>query len=333
MAIKVRCQQCRKKISIDEAFAGGNCRCPYCKAITTVSVRSAVSRAARPDRPDTPTAVPDSQVLQIESAEAVPQAKPVRVQGIVTLVLSGFLALLLVAGVILIVKYVAMGESTTPKGPAGANGQVHKTNGNGAEIPTDDNGDGENLPPMPDPTNPFTVKGPNVAGMGITGPVVYVLDGSSGTRDLYDPIVAVVRYSILAMGLGEKFNVVVLNDEGFNPLGDRWITGGEAGDEKAKQFLADCQPEGETDLAGGIRRAMKANPKTIVVLTGKAVVGADELAKQAKQADVGIFTVMLDSPPDAVKVMEKLAADTSGQCRQFTSDDLVNLLSEASPLP
>jgi PHP family Zn ribbon phosphoesterase len=101
MAIKVRCQQCRRKISIDEAFAGGNCRCPYCKAITMVSVRSAVSRATRPDRPDTPTA----GVSQVPPVEAVPLAKPVRVQGIITLVLSVFVLLLLLAGVFLVVKF------------------------------------------------------------------------------------------------------------------------------------------------------------------------------------------------------------------------------------
>jgi len=325
MAIKVRCQRCRKKISIDEAFAGGNCRCPYCKAITMVSGRSAVSRAARPERPDTPT----SAVSQVQPVEAVPLAKPVKVQGIVTLILSVFVLLLLVVGVFLVVK-LSIGSDDKPPVPNGGQGPVKNDMNEPETLPDDDDFFPSSIPA---PTNPFTVKGPNVAGMTITGPVVYVLDGSLMTQGLCDQAVAVVRYSIISLDFREKFNVVVLNAEGFKPLGDKWLAGGEAGDKKARRFLTDCQPEGATDLAGGIRRAMKAKPRTIVVLTYKAVGSADDLVKQAKQTGVGIFTVMLDSPPDVVKVMEKLAAGTSGQCRQFASDDLVDLISEASPLP
>lgn len=36
MAVKIRCSECRKKISVDEAFGGSMCRCPYCKAIIMV---------------------------------------------------------------------------------------------------------------------------------------------------------------------------------------------------------------------------------------------------------------------------------------------------------
>ncbi len=322
MAIKVRCQRCRRKISIDEAFAGGNCRCPYCKAITMVSGRSAVSRATRPDRPDTPTAA----VSQAPPTEAVPLAKPVRVQGIITLVLSVFVLLLLVVGVFLVVKW----STGTDKPPVSNAGPGPVKNGtDGTETP----GDNDGRPSIPEPTNPFTVKGPNVAGMIITSPVVYVLDGSLMKQDLYEPATSVVRYSIIAMGFRGKFNVVVLNAEGFKPLGDKWITGDEAGDAKAKQFMIDCKSEGATDLAGSLRRAMKAKPKTIVVLTCKAAGGVDELVEQAKRAGVSIFAVMLDSPPNAVKVMKKLAAGTSGQCRQFAGDDLVELISKAEALP
>ena len=328
MAIKVRCQQCRKKISIDEAFAGGNCRCPYCKAITMVSGGGAVSHAARPDspgRPDSPTEVAASQARQVESVEAVPLAKPVMVQGIVTLVMSVFVLLLLVVGVILVVK-IRTGPDKPPA-PNGAPDPV--TNGTNG---TDVNGD-NGQPPMPDPTNPFTAGGRQVAGMGIATPVVYIIDASSGMRDLYDPAVAVVRYSIRAMGRVGRFNVIVLSEEAAKPLAGTWTTGGDAGDAKAKQFLRAYQPAGATDLAEGFRRALALKPRTIVVLTGKAVGGADELAKQAKRAGVGIFAVMLEAPPDAVKVMKKLTAATSGKCRQFTGDEIADSLSEATPLP
>ena len=153
-----------------------------------------------------------------------------------------------------------------------------KNDSNEAETPPDD----DDLPPIPPLTNPFTVKGLNVAGMTITSPVVYVLDGSLMAQDLYEPATSVVRYSIRAMGFRGKFNVVVLNTEGFKPLGNKWITGGEAGDAKAKQFMMDCKSEGTTDLAGSLRRAMKAKPKTIVVLTYKAAGSVDSSPSGSK---------------------------------------------------
>ncbi len=321
MAIKIRCQQCRKKISIDEGFAGGLCRCPYCKAITMVSGGAAASCADRPDRPDLPTAVATSQARQVESVEAVPLAKPVMIQGIATLVLSGFVLLLLVVGVVLVMK-ISAGPDKPPVPKDGSN--------TATETKPSNNND---LPPMPIPTNPFTARGLQVAGMGIAGPVVYVLNASSAMRDLYDPAVAVVRYSIRAMGGVGQFNIIVLAEEGVKPMTGAWITGGDAGDTKAKEFLRDCQPAGATDLADGFRRAMALKPKTIVVLTDKAVDNADSLTQQAKQSGIKIFAVMLESPPDAVAVMEKLTAGTGGQCRQFTGNEIAELLSRVTPLP
>ena len=64
MAIKIRCVDCKKKISIDEAFAGGVCRCPYCTAIVYVpddagKKKTKKSRAKTPARrPKTPGARP-----------------------------------------------------------------------------------------------------------------------------------------------------------------------------------------------------------------------------------------------------------------------------------
>lgn len=330
MAMKIRCKQCRKKISIDEAFAGGMCRCPYCKAIMMApSARGEVSRAARPDRPGAPADIAAAPIQEVESVETVPLAKPVMVQGIVALVLSGLVVLLLILGVVLVVRLCSrLGGS--PAGPGtGVNGRPDKTNGTSVTGNGDDNG----LPPLPDPANPFTTRGLQVAGVAITSPVVYVLDASSGMRGMYDPAVAVMRYSIRAMGMAGRFNVIVLDEEGAKPLADAWTIGGEAGDEKTKNFLMAYQAAGASDLADGIRRAMTLKPKAVVVLTAKAVGNADELAQQAKKAGVNIFAVMPDPSPDAVKAMEKLTARTGGQCIQFAADDLLELLSEAPPLP
>ncbi len=54
MAVKIRCSECRKKISVDEAFSGSMCRCPYCKSIVMVpKIESPDQATARP-RPASP---------------------------------------------------------------------------------------------------------------------------------------------------------------------------------------------------------------------------------------------------------------------------------------
>ena len=56
MALKVRCSECRKKISVDEAFAGSMCRCPYCKSIVMVPIEAAPVSPHAPKRSSRPTA-------------------------------------------------------------------------------------------------------------------------------------------------------------------------------------------------------------------------------------------------------------------------------------
>jgi len=60
MAVKVRCSDCKKKIAVDDAFAGSVCRCPYCKSIIMVpekdEIESINTRTSKPQkRPDKPS--------------------------------------------------------------------------------------------------------------------------------------------------------------------------------------------------------------------------------------------------------------------------------------
>ena len=48
--MKIRCTDCSKKISIDDAFAGGVCRCPYCSTLVFVPVVFSLVHARRGKR-------------------------------------------------------------------------------------------------------------------------------------------------------------------------------------------------------------------------------------------------------------------------------------------
>ena len=121
MALTIRCTGCRKKISLDDGFAGGVCRCPYCKEIVLVGQGQDGATAARPEapRPEAPAGQPSAGAAPAAASQEavvvgevipqiheVPMANPVRLQGIVTLVMIGLL-LVMVAGIVWLARRAA----------------------------------------------------------------------------------------------------------------------------------------------------------------------------------------------------------------------------------
>jgi hypothetical protein len=289
MAMKVRCEQCRKKISIDEAFAGGMCRCPYCKAVTrSGGGRRGARTVARPDRPDVPGGPAPAAVERTEEPTPVPLAKPV---GIIVV---------LVAGAVVLFSKV--------KDP-----QPDATAGTGAE-------------------NPFAASGRNVAGIEITPPVVYVVDVSSGMAGQYDAAGAIVRYSIRSLEAGDKFNVLLVREQGVEKLSDGMLPAGEGSDTKAKEFLGSRAAMGATELDPAVGQAVGLSPGTVVIIAAKGPADPTKLARQAEDAGCAIHCLRLGA--EAVpETMAALASVTGGKCRAMWPDEVARWLEDLPPLP
>lgn len=335
MAIKIRCHQCHKRISIDVGFAGGYCRCPYCTAITRVpgGAESAVAALARPTRPETPelpgAGPPASERPEFpgapapgetpapEGQEAVPLASPVFVQGVVALILSALLALMVGGAIVVYLSWGRPGKGAPARDAA-------------ADVPAQV---GEDAVAPPAREALFTLKGIRAAGMEFTPPVVYVVDASSGMSEFYDPAAAVVRYSVRSLGGEHKFNVVLVREEGVKSLAEGWAAGGEDGDARAQKFFQSYQPIGATDLKNGLRRALDAAPSTIVLLAAKEIAQPESLIEQARGSGVAIFAVSLGAYAQATKALKALAEGTGGKWRQFKRDELLEELGKAPPLP
>lgn len=127
MTIRIKCQQCSRRISIDEAFAGGMCRCPYCKAITLVPESAGEDDSPRPagatERPSAPPPgrpvappedehPPASGRIRAASGPAtighpasgrIPTAHRVAVQGVIGLI--GVVLLIVLMAVLLFYAY------------------------------------------------------------------------------------------------------------------------------------------------------------------------------------------------------------------------------------
>jgi hypothetical protein len=309
MAIKIRCQDCKKKISIDEAFAGGMCRCPYCKALVYVEDaaggRGKSSGGARPTapthRPPAPGQAAPALAHPHAAAEAgtpvdvehVPMARPVKIQGIITIVLLVLLVFMVGGGIAMALIYLP-GERNT-------------------------------VPPPPE-TQPVTIDktpehGPGVVDIRIAAPVIYVMDGGSGMGSAFDGARIMVLKSVESLGDG-KFNVVAAGEGGDKVILPGLTAGGKGAALKLTPTLQEVVPTGAADISRAITAAIAMKPKTIVLFTRKAVDDPAGLAGQAKAQGTVIHTIVLNGDSEAIESMKKLAEDTGGQTRTFSGGGL-----------
>ncbi len=101
MAIKITCGKCSKRISIDEAFAGGVCRCPYCTTINDVPLHPGQGPA----------------VTASKTPKRIPVAKKASLQGLAAVLIFLVLLGIIISVVVTIVVVSRGGDSGTPQPP------------------------------------------------------------------------------------------------------------------------------------------------------------------------------------------------------------------------
>ena len=317
MAIKVRCEQCRKKISVDEAFAGGVCRCPYCKAINFVGgtaggaahgARPAAPPSACPESPPTTQPAPGEQEL---AEEHIPMANPVKLQGIVTIVLLVALLGMFIGAVVLVI------EAT--KKPA---------------KPPDDiaNGPPDGLTKGGGQTN-GRPKGPTVGGVEIVPPVIYCLDGGSSMTDVFDYARLMTRISATSLKTSQQYNVLILSDEtGDLFLRAGLLNGGMQSQPVLDKFLDAYVPIGTADVTRGLSKALEKGPGTIVLMSRKNVDGAMHLGEGAKARGIRIVTIAMTTDGDVPKSMKRLAEASGGGSKAYSEGALEDWAAEHATL-
>ena len=331
MAMKIRCGECSKKLSIDEAFAGGVCRCPYCKALIFVPGESSAPAASRPAtpvwRPEPPPAGPqpsvgagaefdaeepavlrpaepglapdDAELARAHGQSHIPTARPVKLQGIVAMVLIGLLIAMVAAAVILLTKMAGTG-----KGPEAG---------------------------PPQRVNPLVSSGsgPMAAGFKIEPPVVYVLDSSSSMRQTFDYALVIARASVNSLKADQKFGVVLAREEADKLMPGGLLGGGPPGAKALNDFLATADRTGATNINRALLAALDQKPRTVVLLARKPVDSAMPAARRAKAEGVKIFAVALDADEESIGSMEALAKAADGDCRAYSQGDLERFLAES----
>jgi hypothetical protein len=74
--ISVICTQCRARLEMDDAFAGGVCRCQYCGTIQTVPSLSKIKRQMAPTQPGPAAGAPSVAPSPRPQASGAPAAEP-----------------------------------------------------------------------------------------------------------------------------------------------------------------------------------------------------------------------------------------------------------------
>jgi len=337
--INLTCTSCKKLLQIDDAFAGGVCRCKFCGTIQTVPSQQK-TRAASPTAAGiAPKAPPPPKTLFQSSAPAQPAhghgppavgtgldelAQIVASSGLIGTGLrsshlrkppappasnlklylfigGGILGLLVLALVIWMIVHSGTDYSNAAGG-----------NGNAQQVRPDK--------PAPPPQTP------NYMGLPLSGPsVIYLLDRGSGTLETFDYMKRGAVRSIASLGAGTKFQIIFWETDSIieSPKGTmRYATAENvaATEEEIKDVFAFSQ----SMIQKSFEKALAQKPAEIVIVTGKY--GLDDefvnsVMSLRKNAPVKIHTVALgkSGSPEALR---KLAEKTGGAFKEVSGGAL-----------
>jgi len=292
----MRCEGCGGNVTVDDAFSGSVCRCPYCKAIITVppGLGSQDENLERPDAPPSQEEA-DSQIAQALPVE--PVGTPSRVKSthkarrkIALIAVMLILTLTLVAGLLYVLVI---------KPNAEANGKSNTVDDKKVDLLALD--------------------------VKLVAPVIYCIDGGSTMYrpEGYDNAVEIVCKSIETLKSESKFNVLVFTERRCKQLGDDYLTSTDESPDSARQFLKQFKAEGSTigSVQEGMAKAINMKPAMCVFFAAVHVEDTEEIIRLAKANNVQIITVSLDRYDDADESLTKIAEETGGQFKAFREED------------
>ena len=261
--ITLTCTQCHATLEMDEAFAGGACRCQHCGTIQTVPShlkKQAMSGGSagtktlhvQPTRPEVLT--PSSGLDELAdivassglSSRRLRHAPPETIEVPPPPAKSPVLPLLIGTAVVLV---------------AGFGIWFALTRSSAKTVSTD-----------PAQVTVATVREPAFCGVKLDVPsVVYVIDRGDSTRDMFGFLKEACYRSIESLGSDRKFQVIFWNngsEDGYPARGIVYATKDNI--QACKVSLEEISAFGQTDVTSAMTKAVSSNPSAIVLATGKA---------------------------------------------------------------
>ncbi|MFW5840632.1 MAG: hypothetical protein ACOCZE_08635 [Planctomycetota bacterium] len=309
MPIRVECDQCQGKISVDDAFAGSVCRCPYCKAMVIVP-RSDNGGASRP-RPEAPVSRPVAPPSAAHPVQPPPQGQTAGDQGDKPLFHAEdrrriharkHQAVIVIVAVLLIIAFAGVAVILMQE----SGGQ-------------DDAYDPDKpVPYEPDQiTQPReNVTGPNILGqIRLASPTIYVLDAGGSMVSHFGQAAEKIAESVVSLGPEGQFNLYVAEEEGVRKLGQNLAATGPRGAAKVREMTSKTYPTGATSqtLADAIKQAIEAKPDAVVVVTAKEIEQAGKLSDLARARGVKVHAAAMVEDQYVAESLKKIATGSMGQ--------------------
>jgi len=322
--ISLTCTHCKTVLTIDDAFAGGACRCQHCGTIQTVptKLKGNTTAAATSGKAlyrnkarggSTGTGLDDLADAVLSSglsSSRLRQGSLSRKQFLTGFFTAMFAVIAVSAAVVYFVT------RSNPTRADNSNGQFQSP-----AAPA-----GSSTPTIEAAKSPAP-KSPNFCGIPLDGQlIVYVLDRGDSSRDVFGDLKQACYKSIATLGPQRKFQVIFWNngtDDSFPTSSPTFATSDSI--EAAKKTLDDIAPHGKTDITSAFTKAIAAHPNEVIIATAKAWDLDDSFVTSIQGLRGGssakVHTVAL-SDPGASTALKRIAQNSGGEFRVVGEGEL-----------
>lgn len=330
--ISITCTNCKTILTIDEAFAGGVCRCQHCGTIQTVPAagKSAGGLAPKPvavsktlyqgqDRSKS-GATTGTELADLADAVASsglsgsglanrPNTKPQTVAAVDS---GQSPAQLMGRRVLLPILIATAGVAVLALGAVLA-----------LLLTRSPRTTGDSAPPSVAPTNTSAA---SFCGMPLEGnKVIFLVDRGNSIRDWFDSLKFACYQALKSLGPERQFQVILWDNDTDSiefPSGEmRNATAGAI--ESCQHDLQDIAASGSSHLRGPLKEALERRPDLIVIATAKTDLDEDDAAalRSAAQSGVRLDVIQIGAGAGAM-VFHNACKQTGGQFKTIDGPQL-----------
>jgi len=348
--IRLECTNCKQTLEIDDAFAGGVCRCQYCGTIQTVPVaakggsgRGPVVKAKTLYRNESRGGSGMDALAQIATSSGLAGSGRLRQAGensaarapqpptksnlpIIIAASGGVILVLLIVIVVLVSRG---GSSSSPHSTPPPPPPSDYTPSANTTPQTPPPAEMPSQTPEPEITTDGT--SPRFAGMPLDGKsVVYLIDNGSSANTLIGAMTRVTLESVKSLGGSRQFKVIFWAGDDMIYPESGMASETESDQAGVQAVLSKAYTKGSTNITHAMQLAIAENPATIVIVTAKGPELPEKFLRTVLSIrgtnPAKIYTVGIDGDTPirghASGVLSRLAQKTGGQFLSISAAEL-----------
>jgi hypothetical protein len=344
--IQLSCANCKATLEVDDAFAGGVCRCQHCGTIQTVPKPGARPRVPGAPVPQTVGGGDEQRALYQVKSRTGTSSAPSGLEELAEVVHSSGLSgsgllnrsnrqiasyapvaatsnknsmmMLVIGGVVLLLVILgAAGWFIVGTGKSVAGSGASGTGATGTGTP-----------------GPVVDAKPNFAGIDLTSnKIAYLIDRGDATAAYFESLKGVTSRSVLSLGSDRRFEVILWNNGSDDAYPRSGLAYGTADDvKKLNAWFDDVSTGRSTTPDPGLKTAIKDGVEEIVLVTAKSdqLVPEDFILSVMKirgSSKVKIHTVTIGTSPPT-DPLRKIALETGGKFANLKPMELRDLARE-----